>query len=110
MKRGEVYRMAAPLAERGDKPGYYVVVSRTFLADNVDVSTVICAPIYSQALGISTEVLVGPAEGLPRASAIRCDFLTLLFKHKLTKPVGELSVATTAELDRALSVALDLPA
>jgi mRNA interferase MazF len=108
VRRGEIYRTAEPLAERGDKPGFYVIVSRTFIAGNDDVSTVVCAPIYSRTLGISTEVLVGPNEGLPRPSAIRCDFLTLLFKHKLTKLVGGISAATTIELDHALAIALDL--
>ena len=73
------------------------------------VSTVICAPVYSRILGISTEVIVGPDEGVPRSSALRCDFLTLLFKRKLTALVGVLSRRKTAELDSALAIALDLP-
>ena len=47
MKRGEIYRTSEKVAERGHKPGFYVVVSRDFIAENDDVSTVICAPIYS---------------------------------------------------------------
>jgi mRNA interferase MazF len=107
--RGEIYRTAERSPERGDKPGFYVVVSRRFIAENDDVSTVICAPVYSRILGISTEVLLGPEEGLPRPSALRCDFLTLLFKGKLTTLVGVLSPAKTQHLDRALAIALDLP-
>jgi hypothetical protein len=34
--------------ERGHKPGFYVVVSRDFVAGNDDVPTVICAPVYSE--------------------------------------------------------------
>jgi mRNA interferase MazF len=94
--------------ERGDKPGYYVVVSRQFVVENDDVSTVICAPVYSEILGISTEVQVGPQEGVPRQSAARCDFLTLMFKRKLTGYVGELGASKLRELERALAVALDL--
>ncbi len=107
MNRGDVYRTREPLAERGDKPGFYVVVSRQFVAQNDDLSTVICAPVYSQLLGLATEVPIGAAEGLPRSSAIRCDFLTLLFKHKLTHFVATLPAAKLAALDRALGVALD---
>jgi len=70
------------VAERGDKPGYYVIVSRSFIAENADVSTVICAPIYSEILGLATEVVVGPEEGVPRSSAVRCDFLMLMAKLK----------------------------
>jgi mRNA interferase MazF len=108
VNRGDVYRTAARVAERGHKPGYYVVVSRQFVLDNDDVSTVICAPIYSETLGISTEVRVGPEEGVPRESAARCDFLMLMFKRKLTGYVGSLTAAKIRELDRALTLALDL--
>jgi mRNA interferase MazF len=84
------------------------VVSRSFVAENDDVSTVICAPVYSQVLGLSTEVVIGPEEGLPRVSSIRCDFLALMFKRKLTTLVATLSPRKVTELDRALAVALDL--
>ncbi len=110
MTRGEIYRTSERLAERGDKPGFYVVVSRAFIAENEDVETVICAPVYSHILGISTEVVLGAPDGLPRSCAVRCDFLALLFKRKLTHFVGSLSSRKLAELDRALAIALDLHA
>jgi len=106
--RGEIYRTAERAPERGDKPGFYVVVSREFIAGNDDISTVICAPVYRRVLGISTEVVLGPDQGLPRVSALRCDFLALIFKRKLTTLVGSLSSGKTAELDRALAIALGL--
>ena len=108
MTRGEIYRTAERAPERGGKPGFYVIVSRTFIAENDDVSTVVCAPIYGDVLGISTEVLVGPAEGLPRPSAVRCDFLALLFKRRLTGFVATLPPRKLTELNRALAVALEL--
>jgi mRNA-degrading endonuclease toxin of MazEF toxin-antitoxin module len=83
--RGEVYRTRERVPERGAKPGFYVVVSRTFVAENEDVSTVICAPVYGEILGLTTEVVLGPEDGLPRGCAVRCDFLTLMFKRKLTQ-------------------------
>ena len=79
------------MPERGDKPGFYVVVSRSFIAENDDVSTVVCAPIYSRALGIGTAVALGTQDGLPHASTIRRDFLALMFKRRLTTLVGALS-------------------
>ena len=97
MRRGEIYRTRERVAERGAKPGFYVVVSRTFVAEHADVSTVICAPVYGEVLGLTTEVVLGPDDGLPRTSAVRCDFLTLMFKSKLT------------QLNRALAHALELP-
>ena len=69
MIRGEVYRTRERLAERGGKPGFYVVVSRTFITENDDVSTVSCAPVYGEILGISTEVVIGTDEGVRRRSA-----------------------------------------
>ena len=108
MTRGEIYRTRERVAERGGKPGFYVVVSRAFVAENDDVSTVICAPVYSEVLGLTTEVVLGPDEGLPRTSALRCDFLTLMFKARLTQFVSTLSPEKIVDLNRALAVALDL--
>lgn len=108
MTRGEIYRTEERAPERGGKPGFYVVVSRSFIAENEDVSTVVCAPVYSQVLGLSTEVVIGPEEGLPRTSSMRCDFLALMFKRKLTTFVASLPPRKVEELDHALAVALDL--
>jgi mRNA-degrading endonuclease toxin of MazEF toxin-antitoxin module len=108
MKRGEVYRTQERIAERGHKPVFYVVVSRDFIADNDDVSTVICAPIYSEALGLRSEVFIGLVDGLPQESSIRCDFLTLMFKRKLTRFVCTLSSGKQIELTRALTYTLQL--
>ncbi|MBI4483331.1 MAG: type II toxin-antitoxin system PemK/MazF family toxin [Acidobacteria bacterium] len=108
MKRGEIYRIREKAPERGHKPGFYVVVSRNFVAENEDISTVICAPIYSETLGLRSEVVLGVEDGLPHQSAIRCDFLTLMFKRKLTHFVGALSPDKLEALNRALSHALEL--
>ena len=97
------------MPERGGKPGYYVVVSRTFVAHHDDVSTVICTPVYGEVLGLTTEVVLGLDHGLPRTCAIRCDFLTLMFKTKLTHFVTTLSEIKLAQLNRALAYALELP-
>jgi mRNA interferase MazF len=107
--RGEIYRTRERIAERGAKPGFYLVVSRSFIAEHEDISTVVCAPVYGEVLGLTTEVLLGPEQGLPRTSAARCDFLTLMFKRKLTEFVGTLSGAKLPELNRALATALELP-
>ena len=110
MNRGEIWKTRERLPERGGKPGFYVVVSRQFVVENPDISTVVCAPVYSEILGISTEVVIGPDAGLPRVSAVRCDFLALIFKRKLSTCVGSLSTFQIEELNRALAVSLDLPA
>ena len=108
MKRGEIYRTQEKVPERGYKPGFYVVVSRRFVAGSDDIATVVCAPVYSELLGLRSEVALGVADGLPHESAIRCDFLTLLFKRKLTHFVGTLSADKLKELGRALRYALEL--
>ena len=108
MTRGEIYRTQDRLPERGGKPGFYVVVSRAFVAGNDDVSTVICAPVYSEILGLETEVVLGPEDGLPRVSTVRCDFLRLMFKRRLTDFIATLTSTKIDALDRALAIALDL--
>ncbi len=108
MKRGEIYRTKERPPERGSKPGFYVVVSRSFIAENDEVSTVVCAPVYSKLLGLSTEVEVGPDDGLPKMCSIRCDFLTLMFKSRLTGYISSLRGTKLSELDRALAHALEL--
>ena len=108
MKWGEIYRTREKISERGHKPGFYVIVSRDFIAANEDISTVICAPVYGEVLGLRTEVVIGTADGVPRQSSVRCDFLTLLFKSKLTGFVATLSEEKQIELKQALLHALQL--
>ena len=108
MKWGEIYRTREKVAERGHKPGFYVVVSRDFVAGNDDISTVVCAPVYSEVLGLRSEVVIEVEDGLPRQSAARCDFLTLMFKSRLTGFVSTLSTQKQRELRQALTVALQL--
>jgi mRNA interferase MazF len=108
MRRGEIYRTKEKVPERGHKPGFYVVVSRSFVAENEDISTVICAPVYSEVLGLRSEIVLGTEEALPRESAVRCDFLTLMFKRKLTNFVGTLPDDKLKQLNRALQYALEL--
>jgi mRNA interferase MazF len=85
----------------------FVIVSRPgFL--NVRYSTVMAAPAYSRAEGLSTEVSVGPAEGLKHPSMIRCDEISSLARTVLTDYVGALSPAKIRELNRALTIALDI--
>jgi mRNA interferase MazF len=104
--RGELYRVRHP---RGDpkRSRVFCVVSRSALIDS-SFSTVTCAPIYSARHGLSTQVPVGPEEGLKHDSAIHCDELVSLPKSALTDYVGMLSEARLQELNRALAVALEL--
>ena len=108
MRRGEIYRTKEKVPERGLKPGFYVVVSRNCVADNEHISTVVCAPVYSEILGLRSEVVLGREDGMSRDSAIRCDFLMLMFKRKLTQFVGTLSAEKIEQLNHALHYALEM--
>ena len=106
MRRGELYRVFRP---GGDPKQYrvFVIVSRQALIDS-RFSTVVCAPIFSTGDGLSTQVAIGPEEGLKHSSWIMCDNLVSIRKSDLTAYVGLLSRPSLAELDHALKMALDL--
>jgi mRNA interferase MazF len=106
MTRGELYRVYKP---GGDPKQYrtFVVVSRQVLIDS-RFSTVICAAVFTSGEGLSTQVSIGPDEGLKHQSWIMCDNLVSLRKSDLTHYVGCLSPAKLAELHRALKMALIL--
>jgi mRNA interferase MazF len=107
VKRGDLYRVAHPSIQDPRRSRVFVVVSRQVLIQS-RFSTVICAPIYSVHDGLSTQVTVGPDEGLKHPSSIHCDELVSLPKSKLTNYVGSLSTEKVQSLNRAISVALDL--
>jgi len=106
MKRGEIYRVHKP---GGDTREYraFVIVSRQVLIES-RFSTVICAPIFINGEGLSTQVEVGPAEGLKDQSWIMCDNLVSLKKADLSNYIASLPAAKIAEVNRALKMALDL--
>jgi mRNA interferase MazF len=107
VNRGDLYRVAKPSARDPKKFRVFVVVSRKVLIDS-KFSTVVCAPIYSLRHGLSTQVPVGPDEGLRHESSVHCDELVSLPKSVLTQFVGRLSGAQMTQLDRALVAALDI--
>ena len=107
MKRGELYRVFHPSAKDPKKSRVFVIVSRQVLLDS-RFSTVICAPVYSTHDGLSTQIMVGADEGLKRDSSVHCDELVSLPKSLLTNFVGSLSHQKIEELNRALSIALDI--
>lgn len=106
MRRGELYRLHHP---PGDPKQYrvFVIVSRQSLIDT-RFSTVICAPVFTQGQGMSTQVHVGIDEGLKHECWIQCDGLTSIRKSDLRQYVGALSSRKLMELDRAVAMALDL--
>ncbi len=107
MKRGELYRVFKRSTRDPKKTRVFVVVSRQVLIDS-KFSTVICAPIYSERLGLSTQVDVGPDEGLKQDSCVHCDELVSLPKSSLTNYIGSLPDTKLHKLKTALRLALDV--
>ena len=107
MKRGELYRLAKPSKRDPKRFRVYVIVSRDDLISTI-FPTVICAPIYSNCIGLKTEVEVGVHEGLKHDSCIRCDELVSVAKSSLTNFIGSLGPQKIQELNQALKVALDI--
>lgn len=107
MRRGELYLVQKPGSQDPRKQRVFAVVSRQTVLDS-RFSTVICAPVYSQHDGLSTQVPVGIEDGLKKASSIHCDELMSLPKTLLTHYVGSLRSPSMRQLDRALAVALSL--
>ena len=104
MKRGELYRVRRPKGDR--KPArVFVVVSRQAVIAS-RYSTVICAPVFTRRDGLSTEVEVGPDEGLKHESSVHCDALVSIPKAALTDYVGSLTAEGLERLATALRIAV----
>lgn len=107
MTRGELYRVRHPSGGDPRKSPVFVIVARQAVIDS-RFSSVTCAPVYSAFHGLASQVAVGVNAGLKHDSAIHCDELVSLPKSLLTDYVGTLSAAKLWELNRALTVALEL--
>lgn len=106
MQRGDIYRVHRP----SDDPKRYrcfVLVSRREVIDS-KFSTVICAPVFTHGQGLTSQVSIGPTEGMKHESWIMCDNLASLRKFDLTQFVGSISSSKLRELDEALKIALAL--
>lgn len=105
VKRGELYRVSKPTKRDPKNFRVFVVVGRQEVIES-GYSTVICIPVYSNCVGIETEVAVGIEEGLKKHSCIRCDEMFSLHKSALTNYVGKLSSEKLKELSDAMKIAL----
>jgi len=106
MRRGEI-RWADIGGPHGRRP--VLIVAATELIAHVNAVT--CAPITTTVRGIATRVLLGRPEGLARRSEAACEALVTIPKSDMdTAPLGSLSEARFAELDRAIARALDVRA
>jgi mRNA interferase MazF len=68
----------------------------------------IVALTTSEGIGLPTEVAVGPRHGLDHDSVLDCEDLFTVPVSALQRRIGQLDVATLAEVDAALRLGLDL--
>jgi mRNA interferase MazF len=106
VKRGDLYRVRRPSGDP-KRSRVFVIVGRQVVIDS-RLATTVCAPVLSQRGGLSTEVNVGPAEGLKHDSSIHCDRLMSVPKAALTDYVGSLGPLAADRRDAALRIALAL--
>jgi mRNA interferase MazF len=66
------------------------------------------APITSTIRGLSTEVPVGPDNGLDQASVISCDNIQTVPRDRLGRQLGFLFDSQEATLSEAIKAAFDL--
>lgn len=72
------------------------------------MSTVTVAPVSSTRQGLSTEIEVGPRNGLGRASVVKCDQIMSIPVARLGEHCGWLLQSQEAELRDAIHAAFDL--
>lgn len=72
------------------------------------MAKVTVAPITTTVKGLSSEVAVGPGNGLDRDGAISVDNTVTVPKESLGRIVGYLSAQQEAQLARAVVLAFDL--
>jgi mRNA interferase MazF len=96
-RRGEVW-----LAEL-DKVRPIIVLTRDPLG--AVLNAVIAAPVTSTIRALSTEVSVGPEDGVRRESVANLDNVQLVARARLIRRVGRARPATMTAICSALSIA-----
>jgi mRNA interferase MazF len=91
---------------RLDKARPVVVLTRELVLPYLARVTV--APITTTIRGLSTEVLVGRANGIDRRSVISCDSIVTVPKTVLGSQLGYLLPVQEAALSAAIHAAFDL--
>jgi mRNA interferase MazF len=87
-----------------DRP--VVVLTRELVRPHLARVTV--APVTGTVRGLSTEVAVGPANGLDRDCVISCDNIVTVPRTALGRQLGYLLPDQEAELAAAIRAAFDL--
>jgi mRNA interferase MazF len=93
-------------AARLDNSRPVVVLTRELVRPHMARVTV--APITTTVRGLSTEVPVGPANGLDHACVVSCDNIVTVPKSALGRQLGYLLPSQEAALTAAIRAAFDL--
>jgi mRNA interferase MazF len=98
LRRGEVWLV------RLDKVRPVIVLTRNPLGGLLNA--VIGAPVTSTVRGLSTEVQVGPGDGVRVDSVANLDNVQLVARARFVRKVGHARPATLAAICRALAAAI----
>ena len=91
---------------RLDKPRPVLVLTRAVVRPHLSRVTV--APITTTIRGLSTEVAVGPENGLDGPSVVNCDNVVTIPSDRLGDQLGLLLAAQEPVLSEAIQSAFDL--
>ena len=91
---------------RLDKIRPVVILTRDLVRPHMARVTV--APITSTVRGLSTEIPLGPANGLDHACVVSCDNIVTIPKSALGAQIGYLPPEQEAALTAAIHAAFDL--
>lgn len=89
-----------------DKVRPVVVLTRELVRPHMTRVTV--APITTTVRGLSTELVVGPANGLSHGSVVSCDNIVTVPNSALRRLIGFLLPAQEGALTAAIHAAFDL--
>lgn len=100
MRRGEIrwYTFASP-----DKKRSVLLLTRSDVIETLN--EIIVAPATRTIRGLSTEVLLSTADGMPHACALNFDHVALAQRSKLGPVITELPASRWNEVETALLVA-----
>lgn len=91
VRRGDIWWADVP----GDRVRPVLVLTRARFVEYLD--PVLVAPLTTAVRGIPTEIAVGPADGVPRPSAVNFDNVFSLRKARLRARITTLSPARLDE-------------
>jgi mRNA interferase MazF len=91
---------------RLDKARPVLVLTREIVRPHMNTVTI--APITTTIRGLSTEIAVGPANGLNERGVVACDHVTTIPSGALGSQIGRLLDEQEPALTQAIHAAFDL--